>query len=470
MTTEYTTEYIEEHFLTKSLKLKPLVGDYVNIEKLYLIYYRIEKPTCSEGKSLKFLGFSKGYYSTCSDRKCICKKKNITFSREFLLSFVTKNSNLDSNKCSKYNITPKEVYDILYPEANKVCKNGTNLKFNSFVRGYSEECTNIYCLCKKEKMALKRASKTKVTKVIEPRIANLELLTKEYIEINFANEGIIDKESMMDFYKCKINFVNVVLRKYKIKSKGLKLPDILTQEFVDKNLLNKEGKVSKYKLNIYRTTSKEIFMKLNNLSVEPLCLICRDKVKFIGVSKGFNSCCSHNCSNKLKQIKEGTIHSTETLIERSREIHDIQYDLSLVRYTGSQEMISVVCPHHGLFRKKTSLFLSGVGCTKCAYANNHKSSGWSRDRFKNKKTTLYYIRIKGTDLYKIGITSRSLRDRFTKDFSKIEVIHTEEFEDGIEAFDKEYLVLKEFKEFKYKGPKILLNGNTEIFTKNILNL
>lgn len=125
----------------------------------------------------------------------------------------------------------------------------------------------------------------------------------------------------------------------------------------------------------------------------------------------------------------------------------------------------ITCPVHGTFSQKPVNHLQGRGCIKCAkYGFNP-----------NKTAILYYLKITTENneiLYKIGITNKSIQERFKlADLKMIEVLNQEKFANGLDALIKETKIKRKFKEFQYKGPKILLsNGDTELFTKNILNL
>jgi len=82
--------------------------------------------------------------------------------------------------------------------------------------------------------------------------------------------------------------------------------------------------------------------------------------------------------------------------------------------------------------------------------------------------TLYYIKIYG--LYKIGWTSTSIEIRFGTVSRDMKIVAYWQWEDGMIPYKIEKDILLKFKEFKYNGPKILKNGNTELFIKDILNL
>jgi len=53
---------------------------------------------------------------------------------------------------------------------------------------------------------------------------------------------------------------------------------------------------------------------------------------------------------------------------------------------------------------------------------------------------------------------------------KTSIIQELYFESGSDAVDMETKILKEFREFQYKGDPIMKNGNTELFIKDVLEL
>lgn len=89
--------------------------------------------------------------------------------------------------------------------------------------------------------------------------------------------------------------------------------------------------------------------------------------------------------------------------------------------------------------------------------------------------TFYYLKIKHQDttLYKIGITSRSIGERFSGqgDMDKITILREIRFDTGSKAYELEQYYLNIFKDYKYTGDKILKSGgNTELFITDILML
>ena len=118
---------------------------------------------------------------------------------------------------------------------------------------------------------------------------------------------------------------------------------------------------------------------------------------------------------------------------------------------------------HGEFKQQPSNHLSGKGCRQCTWGGFDSS----------KPGTLYYLKVSvdGDNYYKIGITNKSVVDRYKKtDLDKIEIVKEWYFEIGQAAFDQEFSILREFKEYIYSGPDVLASGNTELFTRDVLGL
>ena len=85
--------------------------------------------------------------------------------------------------------------------------------------------------------------------------------------------------------------------------------------------------------------------------------------------------------------------------------------------------------------------------------------------------TLYYVSVLGGTAYKIGITNRTVEQRFDpKDFKTVEVIKTWDFPIGYDAKEKESFILNEYKWAKYEGDPLLESGNTELFAHDVLQL
>lgn len=157
--------------------------------------------------------------------------------------------------------------------------------------------------------------------------------------------------------------------------------------------------------------------------------------------------------------------TTKEFIEKAKLVHKDKYNYSKTEYKNTaMNKVIIICPEHGDFEQTCSDHLSGAGCPACA------KSGFDP----NKPAILYYLKITTDNnqvLYKIGITNRTVNERFSlNELSKIEIIKQEEFECGQNAKNKEAEILKKYKQYKYIGPNILESGNTELFTEDVLTM
>ena len=171
------------------------------------------------------------------------------------------------------------------------------------------------------------------------------------------------------------------------------------------------------------------------------------------------------CGKILAGFKNSTILSstTEDFIKNSIRVHVDKYIYSKVNYVNMDTKITIVCPKHGEFEQVPRSHLSGHGCPNCAIYGFNPS----------KSAILYYIKIiqdKNT-YYKIGITNNDLKLRFKSDMQYITVLNIKKYVNGVDAYIEEQRILKEHFDDRYIGPPILrYRGNTEIFTKDVLNL
>lgn len=136
----------------------------------------------------------------------------------------------------------------------------------------------------------------------------------------------------------------------------------------------------------------------------------------------------------------------------------------LEEYIDSRTPIMHACTEGHEWKARPSNILSGSGCPSCA------NYGFDT----TKPALLYYIKIMDgyKSYYKIGITNRTIVDRFESDKDKdIKVLLEEYYSSGIEARNREQSILNEFKYKRVCVPKLLKSGgNTELFEEDILNL
>lgn len=153
--------------------------------------------------------------------------------------------------------------------------------------------------------------------------------------------------------------------------------------------------------------------------------------------------------------------TTEEFIERAKRVHKDKYNYSKSKYKLTDIKMEIMCPKHGSFWQSAHAHLNGSGCSVC------KKGGFDTC----KPGILYYLKITTEDnqeLYKIGITNRTVQERFNlTDLQKIEIVKQRRYENGQDAYDKEQEILKKYEQYKYNGPNVLESGNTELFTVDI---
>lgn len=167
----------------------------------------------------------------------------------------------------------------------------------------------------------------------------------------------------------------------------------------------------------------------------------------------------NNGKNQLKTADE--------FIQLSNKAHEGFYDYSLVEYKSCRGKVDIICPIHGVFKQEPAGHYNGQGCPSCAVFKRIERSKY--EIYKNKPTTLYYIKLDG--FYKIGLTQSSVKQRFKKKFNELEIIKTWKFDDGWEAFKLEQYVLKKTYKFKPTQENLPLNeGKTELRTIDVFDV
>lgn len=166
--------------------------------------------------------------------------------------------------------------------------------------------------------------------------------------------------------------------------------------------------------------------------------------------KGCDKCAHDELGLKKRVTKKD-------FINKAKEIHGDKYVYG--KYTKASDKAEIVCPDHGVFWQNASSHLMGCGCPSCG------TGGFSP----GKPGILYYISVAGGKAYKIGITNRSVQERFSNS-PDVEIVKEWYYENGEDCYKEEQRILKEFKEYKYTGDKLLDSGFTEMFYKDVLLL
>lgn len=150
------------------------------------------------------------------------------------------------------------------------------------------------------------------------------------------------------------------------------------------------------------------------------------------------------------------------VIKDFQKVHGNKYTyIGILDYVNSSTPITMLCNTTGyVFKQAPGNHLSGKGCPCCS------TSGFNGTA----PAILYYLSVNNGEAYKIGITNRTVQDRFNNgDLARIKILDVVEYPTGTDAQNEETRIKQTFNEYLYKGPNLLSSGNTELFTIDILN-
>lgn len=160
--------------------------------------------------------------------------------------------------------------------------------------------------------------------------------------------------------------------------------------------------------------------------------------------------------------------SSELFIEQANKVHGDFFDYSDVDYKTTHTHVKIKCKkHNNIFTQTPTHHLNGKnGCELC----KNKGLVWSKEDFVNMynhKACIFYV-IKcfneNESFYKLGITSRTVKQRYTKHNLPYQYTTVLEHIDTAEnVWDLEYMFKQKFKEFYYKPIENFKGSSTETF-------
>jgi len=194
-----------------------------------------------------------------------------------------------------------------------------------------------------------------------------------------------------------------------------------------------------------------------NIKVDILCNTCSNTFKQIPRTHTNGAGCPICAGSSNSHVKK---HFSERMEKQYKGL----YDYSNTEYINTNTRVDILCK-----KCKTTFSVSpdkhkqGQGCPCYIHF------GFNR----TKPAILYYFKIEFNTkwLYKVGITNRSLTERYNPyDRSRMVVLAETNYNIGQLAYNEEQRVIKEYAEFKYTGPTPFSGrtGITEVFTKDIL--
>lgn len=97
-------------------------------------------------------------------------------------------------------------------------------------------------------------------------------------------------------------------------------------------------------------------------SMTKLIIICKEHGEFLVTPNGHLSQ-KHGCRVCARNKPMNTVE----FISRAIGIHGDLYDYSDVKYSGSHNVVKIICKKHGAFEQVAYSHLAGRGCKKCKY-------------------------------------------------------------------------------------------------------
>lgn len=153
------------------------------------------------------------------------------------------------------------------------------------------------------------------------------------------------------------------------------------------------------------------------------------------------------------KCKGGTLKSHATYLSEITDLDITCVDL----YVNWSTPITHKCKQGHIWKSAPHNVLKGQGCPSCADYGFNTS----------KPALLYFIKI--GEYYKIGITNRSVAQRFSRDKDKaIEILREVHFQTGAEARIEEQRLLKKYEKYRTTVIGYLKSGgNTELFREPV---
>lgn len=165
------------------------------------------------------------------------------------------------------------------------------------------------------------------------------------------------------------------------------------------------------------------------------------------------------CNHKSQQMP------FEEFVKKAILIHGNKYKYDESSWGGSNNKTKILCLQCGdYFAPTGSNHLRGSGCPVCNTGGFDNENNFARNPdLANELCKLYYIKING--LYKIGITKKTLAQRYPN--QQFEILFVRETT-RLFAWRVEQIILSEFSEYKQRGD--IGRGSTECFATDISTL
>ena len=185
----------------------------------------------------------------------------------------------------------------------------------------------------------------------------LEYITETQKPRGFWNYDTLKKEA--EKYSNRTDFIRKSPTAYEV-SKELGIYDEITQHMSKPKQWTVDelrAEADKYNtITDFQTNSKGAYLKAYRLG------ILKD------ITKNY-------ISNKAPKLTQ------DDFIRKSNEVHNNEYDYSLVDFKNTRDDVKIICPKHGEFIQNAGSHLSGKGCRKCGEEEVAKKLKMSQDEF-----------------------------------------------------------------------------------------
>lgn len=137
--------------------------------------------------------------------------------------------------------------------------------------------------------------------------------------------------------------------------------------------------------------------------------------------------------------------------------------------TNNLEKIQLSCPTHGSFEKtlaavqKANPFIANL-CPQCSAEKHAWRSRMARTDIPG---TVYFVHFKDVNLYKCGVTYKSVNERLRGHLANIDTIWTLDFSTLSDAYFFEYQFFREYSQYKCTHPDTSFGGYTEFLSQPI---
>lgn len=184
-----------------------------------------------------------------------------------------------------------------------------------------------------------------------------------------------------------------------------------------------------------------------------------------------------NCPRCARDViaKHNALTQQE-FVDRANTVHNGTYVYDYVEYHNMKTKVQIVCPVHGPFFQRPGSHIRGEGCPTCGRKSWFaEQGGYSQRMFdvnphmKTEPGILYVVEFFSTTerFYKIGLTKRSIKDRFHWGYNDYTMrIISEHSTTLYKAWVVEQSILDLMKSNRY-FPSIKIGGFTECMSEHI---